>query len=126
MIRAVALFVVVVAGCKGEKPAAPDAAKGATAAATSGGRGTSQANPPRDGGAVDASRLGAAPPPGGGDKVGVAECDEYLDKMARCIEKLSPDSAAPMRAAMEDSRKAWQQTAATDQGRKALTDACRS
>jgi hypothetical protein len=73
-----------------------------------------------------AAETAAAPAKPTGKKVGVEACDSYLEKMARCIGKLSPESAEPMRAAMDDSRRAWQETAQTAEGRAALSDACKS
>jgi len=60
-----------------------------------------------------------------GSKVGVAVCDEYLDKMARCTSRLSPEAQVPMKNAMQESRKAWQANAATPEGKAALDGTCR-
>ena len=42
----------------------------------------------------------AEPPKPGDNRVGVASCDEYLDKMAKCISRLSAETQAPMKQAM--------------------------
>src|SRR5215470_4147042 len=60
-----------------------------------------------------------------GRRGGDAACDEYLDKMARCITRINAEAQPPMRNAMDDSRKAWQENAKTPEGRAALETTCR-
>ncbi len=63
---------------------------------------------------------------GGGDKVGVAECDSYLEKYEGCLNDKVPESArAMMRSSFEQTRKSWKDLAATPQGRSGLAQACR-
>jgi hypothetical protein len=125
-----ALLVLLCSGCKEQAvvvaPAAapPDAAPPARALAPP--RRAPDGAPRAAAAPADAAAddQGAAPRPGSG-KVGVAVCDEYLDKMARCITRLSPEAQVPMKNAMVDSRKAWQANAATREGRSALDGTCR-
>jgi hypothetical protein len=114
MKRVLVAALLLAAACKETPPAATvrDAAAAALDAAPS------QANPPADGATATA--------PTGATVIGVEACDEYLEKMARCIAKLSPESAEPVKRAMDDTRKAWQDSARTEQGRTALADACRA
>lgn len=63
---------------------------------------------------------------GGGDKIGVAECDAYLEKYEGCLNDKVPESArAMMRTSFEQTRKSWKDLAATPQGRASLAQACR-
>ena len=131
IIRAL-VALLLVAACK-DKGATPtvvtDAARPSVVAADakpSQANPTPEARPDASPAAPDASKAEAPPPPPGGKLVGIEACDEYLDKMARCIGKLSPESAEPLKQAMDDSRKAWQETAQTAEGRTALADACKS
>jgi len=119
-----AAFFFLLLGCK-EQPAAappaPDAAAAKVAAPV-------DAQKP----AVDAAQAAPHDSPAArtelkpsGSRVGVAVCDEYLDKMARCITRISAEAQPPMRNAMDESRKAWQENAKTPEGRAALEATCR-
>ena len=132
-MRSLVLVLLLAAGCK-DKGATPtvvsDAARPSVVAADaqpSQANPTPEARPDGAANAPDAAKGEVPPPlPPGAKLVGVEACDEYLDKMARCITKLSPESAEPLKAAMDDSRRAWQETAQTEEGRAALADACKS
>jgi hypothetical protein len=57
----------------------------------------------------------------------VPECDEYLEKYARCIEEKMP--AAVRETSLDALRKsvdAWKQAASTPAGREALGTACKA
>jgi hypothetical protein len=62
---------------------------------------------------------------GGGDSIGVAECDDYFKALDTCVGK-NP----AMKAAMEQSRKtnhdAWKAAAATPQGKEGLKTGCKA
>jgi hypothetical protein len=60
---------------------------------------------------------------GGGGSIGVAECDEYLRKMASCIDKMPAGMRSSMRDAMETTRDGWVQIS-KGPGKSALRDAC--
>ena len=61
----------------------------------------------------------------GGTKVGVAECDEYFDKMDSCLGKLSEAARGTVKASLDANRKAWHDAAATPQGKASLAAACK-
>ena len=63
---------------------------------------------------------------GGGDKIGVAECDEYIEKYTKCIESKVPEAARQqMKDAMAASAKAWKEAAAGP-GKDALAAGCKA
>ena len=57
---------------------------------------------------------------------GVAECDDYIKKYTACIDKLAPAAQGASRQALEQSRAAWKQAAATEQGKAALATSCKA
>lgn len=61
-----------------------------------------------------------------GDKVGVPECDEYLDKYEKCLKDNVPAAArGPMEEAMKTTRDTWKQSASSAAGKSALAQACK-
>ena len=63
---------------------------------------------------------------GGGDKVGVPECDEYIEKYTKCISDKVPEAArGSMKDAMDASAKAWREAAAGP-GKDGLAAACKA
>jgi hypothetical protein len=68
----------------------------------------------------------AAPASTSGAEFGVAECDDYLKKYMACIDKLAPAAQGAARQAVEQSRTAWKQAAATEQGKAALASTCKA
>jgi hypothetical protein len=60
---------------------------------------------------VDAAEKTDAPAPADG-KIGVAECDEYIEKYMKCIMERMPDKAKGyMKDAIDQSAKAWREAA---------------
>jgi hypothetical protein len=63
---------------------------------------------------------------GGADKVGIPECDEYIEKYGACIEAKAPEAT---KAAMQDAFKktvdTWKQAAAGP-GKDALAQGCKA
>jgi len=57
---------------------------------------------------------------------GVAECDDYMKKYLACIDRLAPAAQGQARQVLEQSRAAWKQAAATEQGRAALATTCKA
>jgi hypothetical protein len=57
---------------------------------------------------------------------GVAECDDYMKKYLACVDKLAPAAQSAARQGLEQSRVAWKQAAATEQGRAALATTCKA
>jgi hypothetical protein len=61
---------------------------------------------------------------GGADKIGVAECDEFLEKYMKCIDEKMPEAARDAtREAMQTSLDAWK-AAAEGPGKDTLADTC--
>ncbi len=63
---------------------------------------------------------------GGGDKIGIAECDEYIEKYTKCISDKVPEAARQqMKDAMDQSTKAWKEAAAGP-AKDGLATACKA
>lgn len=63
---------------------------------------------------------------GTGGEIGVAECDEYLTKVMKCVDEHVPDSAKPMmKQGFDQNIAAWKQAAATPEGKAGLANACK-
>jgi hypothetical protein len=61
-----------------------------------------------------------------GDKIGVAECDEFIQKYEACINSKVPETARSMvKANLDSMRNAWKQAAATPQGKAGLAQGCK-
>jgi hypothetical protein len=62
-----------------------------------------------------------------GDKVGVAECDDFLAKYESCISGKVPAAAqATFKKSMDDWRKAWKEQANNPQTKSALAQVCKT
>lgn len=62
-----------------------------------------------------------------GDKVGVAECDEYLEKYEKCLKDKVPEAArGSMESAMKQMRDSWKTAAATPEAKAGLATGCKS
>jgi hypothetical protein len=60
------------------------------------------------------------------EKIGVPECDDYMDKYEACIKSKIPEkSLATFTEAFAATRKGWLDAAATPQGRVGLAQACK-
>src|SRR5690349_932089 len=57
---------------------------------------------------------------------GVAECDDYFKKYLACVDKMAPAAQGAARQALEQSRTAWKQAAASDQGKAMLATTCKA
>ncbi len=69
---------------------------------------------------------GAADGGGGGDKIGIPECDDYIEKYTKCIKDKVPEAArAQMQQAMDASVKAWKE-AASGPGKDSLATGCKA
>ena len=63
----------------------------------------------------------------GGDKIGVPECDDYVEKYTKCIDEKLPDPVKETsRKAMQTSIDAWKKAAATAAGKEGLVQACKT
>lgn len=60
-------------------------------------------------------------------KVGVAECDEYVDKYQKCISGKVPEAAqAALKSSFDTAIMEWQKAAATPEGKTSLAMACKA
>ena len=64
---------------------------------------------------------------GTGTTIGVAECDNYLEKYEACLRDRVPETVrATFRSSIEQQRNSWRSAAATPEGRAGLAQACRA
>jgi hypothetical protein len=62
-----------------------------------------------------------------GDKIGVAECDEFIQKYEACVNSKVPESARSMvKANLDAMRNAWKKAAETPQGKAGLAQGCKT
>lgn len=62
-----------------------------------------------------------------GDKIGVPECDEYVEKYEACVFSKVPEAMREtFKSSFEQQRKAWKEAAANPQGKEALATGCKS
>ena len=88
--------------------------------------GGSTASPPATSSNPSASAAPASTASSGAAEFGVPECDDYLKKYEACIDKLAPAAKDAARQAIDQSRAAWKQAAATEQGKAALATTCKA
>lgn len=63
---------------------------------------------------------------GSGDKVGVAECDDFIAKYEACISSKVPEAArAQFNTSLKQWRDSWRQAASTPQGKAGLAQGCK-
>ena len=73
-----------------------------------------------------ADKPAAAPAAAGSDDVGVAACNEWIQKYTKCINDKVPEAARQqMKDAMKQTTDTWKQTASTPEGKQALENACK-
>lgn len=61
-----------------------------------------------------------------GDKIGVAECDEFIQKYEACVNSKVPETARSMvKANLDTMRNAWKKAAETPQGKAGLATGCK-
>jgi hypothetical protein len=103
-VRSLAVFVIALAcyACGGTAAPPPSASSTPSASATPASTTSSDA------------------------EFGVVECDNYVKKYVACIDKLAPAAQGPARQALDQSRAAWRQAAATEQGKASLAAACKA
>jgi hypothetical protein len=61
-----------------------------------------------------------------GDKVGVPECDEYIEKMETCFTKVPEAQRAMVKTNFDTMRKSWKEAASTPQGKAGLATGCKA
>ncbi len=60
------------------------------------------------------------------DKVGVAECDDYIAKVNACLSSKVPEAArAAFKSSMDSTVKGWKAAASTPQGKAGLAAGCK-
>lgn len=78
-------------------------------------------NKPADA-ATDAAKTDAA----AGDKIGVPECDEYIQKYEACINSKVPEARRAMfKTSFESARQSWKAAAANSQTKATLASVCK-
>ena len=61
-----------------------------------------------------------------GDKVGVPECDAYIEKYEACVSKNVPEAARQsLKTSFEQTRQTWKNLAANPQTKSSLASACK-
>ncbi len=63
---------------------------------------------------------------GGGDKIGVQECDDYLTKFEACLKDVPEAGRPAMEQAMKQNRDAWKDMAKEPATRAGLKTACQT
>jgi len=64
---------------------------------------------------------------GGGDSVGVPECDEYISKYTKCVsDKIPAAQKGLMEKSLATMKDAWKKAAATEAGKAGLATACKT
>ena len=62
-----------------------------------------------------------------GDKIGVAECDDYIAKYEACVSGKVPEAArATFKTSLDTMRNSWRELAKTPQGKAGLAQACKA
>lgn len=63
---------------------------------------------------------------GSGDKIGVAECDDFIEKYEACIKAKVPEATrVQFNATLKQWRDSWRQAASTPQGKAGLAQGCK-
>jgi hypothetical protein len=68
------------------------------------------------------SKTGTLP---SGDKIGIAECDDYIAKYEACAPKVPEAGRAAYRSALDQTRASWKKLAENPQTKGALASACK-
>jgi hypothetical protein len=61
-----------------------------------------------------------------GDKIGVAECDEYIEKLEACLTSAPEASRSMVKTNLDTMRKQWKDAASTTQGKAGLATGCKA
>jgi len=73
-----------------------------------------------------ASNTGNGNATASGDKVGVAECDEYIQKVETCLASKVPEAQrATYKSTLDTMRTTWKKAAETPQGKAGLAQGCK-
>src|SRR5438067_3459522 len=63
--------------------------------------------------------------PSSGEKIGIAECDEYIAKYEACSSKVPEAGRAAYKSALDQTRASWKKLADNPTTRASLTAACK-
>jgi hypothetical protein len=88
-----------------------------------------QATPPpatRPAASAPPAATQAAPATTGDAAFGVPECDDYINAVLACVDKVPEASRAMMRQQLEQTREQWKMAASTSEGRASLAVGCRA
>jgi hypothetical protein len=78
------------------------------------------------GDSANSGNTGTANSTASGDKIGVAECDEFIQKYEACVNSKVPETARSMvKANLDTMRNAWKKAAETPQGKAGLAQGCK-
>ena len=61
-----------------------------------------------------------------GEKIGVAECDEYIAKVEACLAKVPAAGQPAVKSSLDAMRSSWKAAAATPQGKAGLAAGCKA
>jgi hypothetical protein len=61
-----------------------------------------------------------------GGAIGVAECDEYIAKYQKCIDKMPAAAQTTAQAGFKAQQDAWKASASTPEGKAALKTGCKA
>jgi hypothetical protein len=78
-------------------------------------------------GASRTSETPATASTGGGEKIGVPACDEYIEKYEACLkDKVPAAGQAQLKASLETMRNSWRTAAANPQTKAGLNTGCQA
>jgi len=70
--------------------------------------------------------VGTTTGPLGVEKIGVVECDVYIEKLGNCLNSKVPDMAkGTLKNSFDQAVKGWKQAAVTPEGKAGLANACK-
>jgi hypothetical protein len=120
-----ALFL---AACGGSDTTTTNASNttGANKAATTSTPATTTTSTPATTTATPATTTTTTTTAGTGDKIGVPECDDFIEKYEACITGKVPEAArAQFNSTLKQWRDSWRQAASTPQGKAGLAQGCK-
>ena len=87
---------------------------------------TNTANKAATNAATTAANSAANTTTASADKIGIPECDDYIEKYEACVNSKVPEAQrAALKSAFETARNSWKQAAANPQGKAAIASGCK-
>lgn len=109
------------AGCQSAPTAANNSSNANTAVVANGNAANKPANSAVTNTAANAERAST------GDAIGVAECDDFIQKYEACINSNVPESGrAAAKSSIDQWRASWKQLASNPQTKSTLAAACKN